>query len=146
MTVPCPVHSGLRVDSCGAFLCSLVLCKNMVFLDHLTMKECWGARRRSLTSRLIFFLGVWKCDMGKIEVPLEELCKDFHCQDQTDTSFCECGRGKWRCPADGKYIKDTQVCDRSREGCHCVECSDEEEHFCNLIWQCPFGSNKVKGM
>ncbi len=80
------------------------------------------------------FAGMWQCDMGHKKIQIPELCKEYQCQDQTDASFCECGRGKWKCPVDGKCIKDNEVCDRNKNGCDCVQCSDEEENFCSNIW------------
>ncbi len=93
----------------------------------------------------ISFLGYWVCDKGETEISLQNLCSDYFCQDKTDESFCECGKGKWKCPIDGKCIKDTEVCDKHSDGCHCVQCSDEDEEFCNNVWQCPPGSFKVPG-
>ncbi len=88
---------------------------------------------------------MWKCDSNRT-FPLEELCDEYLCQDKTDKSFCECGKGLWKCPKGQKCIDVTTVCDRaSNNQCNCPNCAEEDEYFCLELWRCPKGSIKISG-
>ncbi len=140
-------------DLCFASKTLCLKCSGQVFVEQspTTRFSFYICGRLASGSALcheiaVHFPGYWMCDRGLTEFPLEDLCEASYCEDETDTSFCECGRGKWKCPVDCKCIDDHHVCDRNVDGCHCVQCSDEDDAFCNNVWQCPPGSFNVSGI
>ncbi len=100
----------------------------------------------SLLSSHLLLSGFWLCDQNRTQFHLEILCEQYQCADKTDESFCECGRGRWKCPTDGKCINSSKVCDKSDEGCHCQHCADEQEEFCHSTSSCVKGSVKISGV
>ncbi len=84
-----------------------------------------------LSRNSLLFSGSWVCDNNRKLIPLEGLCDEKtteSCLDRTDESFCDCGRGNWKC---GFYecINLSFLCDGN---CDCQKsCSDEDESLCS---------------